>query len=352
MCVARPSVRRRAWRALAGRRPPRRGGSGRALVLGTIETSLPDETAAVGGETPAVNLSRFVRAQAAVHAPLRGGPGMVYDGRELQPPRTTSRTWSRCRVGHEGVGGRASPTRRGCGDAGARARGIAPRGRPGGEGDRPLHGKPLVPRCTNVGGDTSRPLSSPTATSPYPRFAAVVPAGPHEPLRRARRKASTGLLGRTRDDAAGEERSTKGAKLLGLGYPAAGHRQAAEGRTTGRWTFHDRADQDGGRTSPSGGIKTAVLLHVKREGLPPVSDASDVPRACATSWPRSSGPWSPPVVAELVKAAREHRPPQPRPGPGASRRTPSCAARASGQLASWAWPIFIPPPVPDTTTPP
>jgi N6-L-threonylcarbamoyladenine synthase len=151
---------------------------------------------------------------------------------------------------------------------------------------------------------------------PLPAVVLVVSGG-HTSLYRLERPGDYTLVGRTRDDAAGEAYD-KVAKLLGLGYPGgpavdrlaqAGNDRAVLFPKT-RLTHADRnAPHLAGRRDFSfSGLKTAVLRHVtkRREelGLAPTDPlpASEVADICA-SFQR--------VVVEtlldqLFDAAREH----------------------------------------------
>jgi N6-L-threonylcarbamoyladenine synthase len=118
---------------------------------------------------------------------------------------------------------------------------------------------------------------------PLPAVVLVVSGG-HTSLYLVPREGDYRLLGRTRDDAAGEAYD-KVAKLLGLGYPGGPmvDRLARDGNDTAiRWpgtrlTNPDRnaPDRDGRFDFSFSGLKTAVLRHVRArqsslgvEGLP------------------------------------------------------------------------------------
>lgn len=106
---------------------------------------------------------------------------------------------------------------------------------------------------------------------PLPAVVLVVSGG-HTNLYLIRREGEYVLLGRTRDDAAGEAYD-KVAKLLGLGYPGGPivDRLAAEGNARAiRWpgtrlTNPDRnhPERDGRFDFSFSGLKTAVLRHVR-----------------------------------------------------------------------------------------
>ena len=108
---------------------------------------------------------------------------------------------------------------------------------------------------------------------PLPAIVLVVSGG-HTSLYHVRAPGEYRLIGRTRDDAAGEAYD-KVAKLLGLGYPGGpGDRPAGEDRRRPRPALSRRAD-DASRSQRSrlqkgqwdfsfSGLKTAVLRHVRR----------------------------------------------------------------------------------------
>ena len=106
---------------------------------------------------------------------------------------------------------------------------------------------------------------------PVPAVVLVVSGG-HTSLYLVRAPGDYRLLGRTRDDAAGEAYD-KVAKLLGLGYPggpvidalAAGGRDDAVDLPLTRLTSPDRnaPDRDGRFDFSFSGVKTAVLRHVR-----------------------------------------------------------------------------------------
>ncbi len=101
----------------------------------------------------------------------------------------------------------------------------------------------------------------------------LVVSGGHTSLYLVRREGDYELLGRTRDDAAGEAYD-KVAKLLSLGYPGGPiiDRLAGEGNDTAiRWpgtrlTNPDRnaPERDGRFDFSFSGLKTAVLRHVRQ----------------------------------------------------------------------------------------
>jgi N6-L-threonylcarbamoyladenine synthase len=133
------------------------------------------------------------------------------------------------------------------------------------------------------------------------------------------------------------------AKLLGLGYPGGPViDRLAQGADDRAHEFTIARIKDGSRDFSFSGIKTAVLYHVRREGIPPVADASAVPteiRNLVASFQRA-------VVTALLRrlrqAAEDRRPRSLllTGGVAANTRLRSDAARAARELGL---PLFVPP---------
>lgn len=168
-----------------------------------------------------------------------------------------------------------------------------------------VYGVPLVPVHHLAGHIESLTLEN--GEMPLPAVVLVVSGG-HTSLYRIQVPGQYELLGRTRDDAAGEAYD-KVAKLLGLGYPGGpvidrlsrGGNDRAVALPKTRLTHADRnaPHLSGRRDFSFSGLKTAVLRHVTQS--PPRSE-QDVADLCA-SFQR--------VVVEtlidgLFDAAREH----------------------------------------------
>jgi N6-L-threonylcarbamoyladenine synthase len=129
-------------------------------------------------------------------------------------------------------------------------------------------GLPLVPVHHLAGHIESLVLEN--GEMPLPAVVLVVSGG-HTSLYRIEQPGTYELLGRTRDDAAGEAYD-KVAKLLGLGYPGGPviDQLAAEGNDRAvpfpktRLTHADRnaPDRPGDRDFSFSGLKTSVLRHV------------------------------------------------------------------------------------------
>ncbi|HEY7412727.1 MAG TPA: tRNA (adenosine(37)-N6)-threonylcarbamoyltransferase complex transferase subunit TsaD [Vicinamibacteria bacterium] len=168
-----------------------------------------------------------------------------------------------------------------------------------------VHGKPLVP-VHHIAGHLEAPFLA-HGEAPLPALALVVSGG-HTSLFEVPEEGVYHLLGRTRDDAAGEAYD-KVAKLLGLGYPGGPViDRLAKGANDRAVDFTIARLKDGSADFSFSGIKTAVLYHVRREGIAPVEDPARVPdvvRNLVASFQRA-------VVGALVtrlrKAAEERRP--------------------------------------------
>ncbi|MEO8501087.1 MAG: tRNA (adenosine(37)-N6)-threonylcarbamoyltransferase complex transferase subunit TsaD [Vicinamibacteria bacterium] len=136
------------------------------------------------------------------------------------------------------------------------------------------HGKPLIP-VHHIAGHIHAPYLA-FDDIPLPTIALVVSGG-HTSLFLMKELGVYELLSRTRDDAAGEAYD-KVAKLLGLGYPGGPiiDRLAALGRDDA--VFFKMAKMSDGKPDFSfSGLKTAVLQHVKKHGIPPVGSLDAVP---------------------------------------------------------------------------
>lgn len=128
------------------------------------------------------------------------------------------------------------------------------------------HRKPLIP-VHHIAGHIHAPFLA-FDEIPLPAIALVVSGG-HTSLFLMKTLGEYELLSRTRDDAAGEAYD-KVAKLLGLGYPGGPivDRLAGTGRDDA--VFFKMAKMSDGKPDFSfSGLKTAVLQHVKREGIVP-----------------------------------------------------------------------------------
>src|SRR3989441_6701644 len=109
----------------------------------------------------------------------------------------------------------------------------------------------------------------------YP-FLALVVSGGHTALYHSTQPRDYGLVGQTRDDAAGEA-FDKVAKLLGLGFPGGPVIQRTAERGDPRAIVFPLAPiTDGARDFSFSGIKTSVSLYVKRHGPLSETPVADV----------------------------------------------------------------------------
>src|SRR5258705_522283 len=188
---------------------PARAGGGLSLRLLAIETSC-DETAAAVVEDGRRILSNVVSTQAAVHAAYGGVVPEVAARHHLENIcPVIEKAMAEARMTFPELD--AVAVTQGPGLVGALlvgvqvAKGIAFR-----------HAKPLVP-VHHIAGHLEAPALALGADVPLPALALVVSGG-HTSLFEMAARGEYHLLGRTRDDAAGEA-FAKGAKLLRLGHP-------------------------------------------------------------------------------------------------------------------------------------
>jgi len=138
-----------------------------------------------------------------------------------------------------------------------------------------VQGKPLVP-VHHIAGHVQAPFLAASGEIPLPALALVVSGG-HSHLYAVPEQGVYRLLGKTRDDAAGEA-FDKVAKLLGLGYPGGPIiDRLSQGANDRAVEFTVARIKDGRADYSFSGIKTAVLHHVRREGIAPVEDPARVP---------------------------------------------------------------------------
>ena len=302
-----------------------------ALVLG-IETSC-DETAAAVVEDARRVLSSVVSSQAAVHAPYGGVVPELASRHHIE--NVVPVIESAMKESGAGFPDLAAvAVTQGPGLVGALLVGVQ-----AAKAIAFVHGKPLVP-VHHVAGHVEAAFLA-HGDIPLPAIA-LVASGGHTSLYDVPEEGVYRLLGRTRDDAAGEA-FDKVAKLLGLGYPGGpAIDRLAEGADDQAVEFGVARIKDGRADFSFSGIKTAVLLHVKREGIAPVTDAADVPprvRDLVASFQRAVVTA---LVRGLARAAREHRPRSLilTGGVAANSRLRRDGERAARELGV---PIFIPP---------
>jgi N6-L-threonylcarbamoyladenine synthase len=137
---------------------------------------------------------------------------------------------------------------------------------------------------------------------------ALVVSGGHTSLFEIPERGRYVLLGKTRDDAAGEA-FDKVAKLLGLGYPGGpAIDRLSQGADDQAVDFTIARLKDGSSDFSFSGIKTAVLYHVRREGIPSVEDPANVPvqvKNLVASFQRAVVTA---LLRRLKRAAEERRP--------------------------------------------
>ncbi len=202
-----------------------------------------------------------------------------------------------------------------------------------------VHGKPLVP-VHHVAGHIQAPfLAHPDI--PLPAVALVVSGG-HTSLFEVPAEGVFHLLGRTRDDAAGEA-FDKVARLLGLGYPGGPViDRLAQGANDRAHDFTVARIKDGQLGFSFSGLKTAVLYHVRREGIGAVPPGGTVPqeiRDLVASFQRA-------VVTALLRglerAVLERRPRSLLLTGGVAANT-LLRAEASKTAQALGLPLFVPP---------
>jgi len=303
-----------------------------SLILG-IETSC-DETAAAVVDDGIRILSSIVSSQAAIHAPFGGVVPELASRHHLENIcPVVAAAMAEARVDYAALD--AVAVTQGPGLVGALLVGVQ-----AAKGIAYVHGKPLVP-VHHIAGHLQAPFLAHGGAVPLPALALVVSGG-HTSLFEVPAEGEFHLLGRTRDDAAGEA-FDKVAKLLGLGYPGGPViDRLAEGADDRAVEFSVARMKDGQADFSFSGIKTAVLHHVRKHGIAPVSDPTRVPdevRNLVASFQRA-------VVAALVRRLRqaaEARSPASlllTGGVAANRRLRREAARAAEDLGR---PLFAPP---------
>ncbi len=165
--------------------------------------------------------------------------------------------------------------------------------------------KPLVP-VHHIAGHVMAPFLTHQDIA-LPALALVVSGG-HTSLFEVPEPGIYHLLARTRDDAAGEA-FDKVAKLLGLGYPGGPIIDALSRDADARAVRFRRPKMTDGQPGFSfSGLKTAVLHHVRRNGISPVSDPTEAPpvvRNLVASFQRAVVDA---LVSRLVEAAKRARP--------------------------------------------
>ena len=236
-------------------------------ILG-IETSC-DETAAAVVEDGTRILSSIVSSQAAIHAPFGGVVPELASRHHIENicPVISS---AMAEAAMEYAALDAVAVTQGPGLVGSLLVGVQ-----AAKGLAYVHGKPLVP-VHHIAGHLQAPFLAHAGAVRLPALALVVSGG-HTSLFEVPAEGEFHLLGRTRDDAAGEA-FDKVAKLLGLGYPGGPViDRLAQGADDRAVEFTVARIKDGKADFSFSGIKTAVLHHVRKNGIAPVSDPARVP---------------------------------------------------------------------------
>jgi N6-L-threonylcarbamoyladenine synthase len=261
------------------------------LILG-IETSC-DETAAAVVEGGARILSSVVSSQADIHAPFGGVVPELASRHHIENicPVVAS-AMSEAGVDYPALD--AVAVTQGPGLVGSLLVGVQ-----AAKSLAYVHGKPLVP-VHHIAGHLQAPLLAHPGAVPLPALALVVSGG-HTSLFEVPAEGEFRLLGRTRDDAAGEA-FDKVAKLLGLGYPGGPViDRLARGADDRAVEFTVARIKNGQADFSFSGIKTAVLHHVRKHGIAPVTDPASVPdevKNLVASFQRA-------VVTALVRRLRQ-----------------------------------------------
>ncbi|HET7294753.1 MAG TPA: tRNA (adenosine(37)-N6)-threonylcarbamoyltransferase complex transferase subunit TsaD [Vicinamibacteria bacterium] len=298
-----------------------------------VETSC-DETAAAVVEDGRSILSSVVSTQAAVHAPFGGVVPELASRHHIENIAPVIRqAMAEAELGFAAVD--AVAVTQGPGLIGSLLVGIQ-----AAKAIAYVHAKPLVP-VHHIAGHIQAPFLAAGGEIPLPALALVVSGG-HTSLFEVPEQGTYRLLGRTRDDAAGEA-FDKVAKLLGLGYPGGPViDRLARGADDQAHDFAIARMKDGSPDFSFSGIKTAVLYHVRREGVAAAQGeegASQEIRDLVASFQRA-------VVQALVRRLREGAL-QRRPrsllvtgGVAANSRLRSEARAAADELGL---PLFVPP---------
>ncbi len=238
------------------------------MRLLAIETSC-DETAAAVVEDGRHILSSVVSTQAAIHAPYGGVVPELASRHHIENIcPVISRAMAEAALEYADLDGVA--VTQGPGLIGSLLVGVQ-----AAKGIAFVRGKPLIP-VHHLAGHIQAPFLNAEEIL-LPALALVVSGG-HTHLYEVPAPGVYRLLGRTRDDAAGEA-FDKVAKLLGLGYPGGPViDKLSQGADDGAIAFTVARIKDGSDDFSFSGLKTAVLYHVRREGIRPVTDPASVPR--------------------------------------------------------------------------
>jgi N6-L-threonylcarbamoyladenine synthase len=232
-----------------------------------IETSC-DETAAAVVEDGRRILSSVVSTQTAIHAPYGGVVPELASRHHIENiAPVVSQAMAEAAMEYANLD--AVAVTQGPGLVGSLLVGVQVA-----KGIAFVHGKPLVP-VHHIAGHIQAPFlahDTHDGDVPLPALALVVSGG-HTHLYEIPQEGSYRLLGRTRDDAAGEAYD-KVAKLLGLGYPGGPViDRLSRGANDRAVEFTIARIKDGRSDYSFSGVKTAVLHHVRRHGIAPCAGA-------------------------------------------------------------------------------
>jgi N6-L-threonylcarbamoyladenine synthase len=233
------------------------------LRILAIETSC-DETAAAVVEDGRRIVSSVVSTQTAIHAPYGGVVPELASRHHIENVvPVVSRAMSDAAMEYADLD--AVAVTQGPGLVGSLLVGVQMA-----KGIAFVHGKPLVP-VHHIAGHIQAPfLARGEDDIALPALALVVSGG-HTHLYEIPEEGTYRLLGRTRDDAAGEAYD-KVAKLLGLGYPGGPSiDRLAQGADDKAVEFTIARIKDGRCDYSFSGVKTAVLHHVRRHGIAPAA---------------------------------------------------------------------------------
>jgi N6-L-threonylcarbamoyladenine synthase len=227
-----------------------------------IETSCDETAAAVVVDGRQV-LSNVVSTQIAIHAPFGGVVPELASRHHVENIAPVVRgALAEAGLGLDAID--AVAVTRGPGLVGSLLVGVQ-----AAKGIAFARRKPLIP-VHHIAGHVQAPfLSHPEIELPA---LALVVSGGHTSLYDVPEPGVHRLVGRTRDDAAGEA-FDKVAKLLGLGYPGGPViDRLARGADERAVDFTIARIKGGGSDFSFSGIKTAVLYHVRRHGIAPAAD--------------------------------------------------------------------------------
>jgi N6-L-threonylcarbamoyladenine synthase len=303
------------------------------MRLLAIETSC-DETAAAVVEDGRRILSNVVSTQTAVHSPYGGVVPELASRHHIENiAPVVSKAMSDAATGYADLD--AVAVTQGPGLVGSLLVGVQVA-----KGIAYVHRKPLVP-VHHIAGHIQAPFLT-HGEIPLPALALVVSGG-HTSLFDVPEEGRYRLVGKTRDDAAGEA-FDKVAKLLGLGYPGGPViDRLSKGADDRAIDFTVARIKDGAMDFSFSGLKTAVLYHVRREGILPLerpdAEVPDRIRDLVASFQRAAVAA---LCARLKEAALERRPRSLILTGGVAANT-LLRAEAQRTAESVGIPLFVPP---------